>query len=130
MTPSVKIVRGKRSDTRPIRSREKDSSRQRERERLCARLTLGGNSCQSCRPIFHFAPKETRRHLCHKLKTRYVIADHGWSPPYSVSKPFIETISERDLLNPTASFLSYPDFSGGANALSNSWQKKLTKTRI
>lgn len=54
------------------------------------------------RPIFYFVPVETQRHLCHMPKTRYVLADYGWSPPCSVSKPFIETINERDLLNSTA----------------------------
>lgn len=104
-----------RKDFREEREWEKEISRTRVVRR---------NSCHSCRPIFYFVPEETQRHLCHKPKTRYVLADYGWSPPCSVSKPFIETIDERDLLNSTAPFLPFPPsltplaalFSGGGNA--------------
>lgn len=66
------------------------------------------NSCrQSYRPIFYFVPEETQRHLCHKPKTRYVSSGLRMEP-CSVSKPFIETIDERDLLNSTAPFLLLP----------------------
>lgn len=33
--------------------------------------------------ILFCARRETRRHLCHKPKTRYVLTDYGWSPAVS-----------------------------------------------
>lgn len=82
--------------------------RLRERKRSHVLRVVRRNSCQPCRPIFYFVPEETQRHLCHMPKTRYVLADYGWSPPCSVSKPFIETINERDLLNSTAPLFPPP----------------------
>lgn len=109
--------------------------RSRERKRSHVLRVVRRNSCQSWpRPIFYFVPVETQRHLCHMPKTRYVLADYGWSPPCSVSKPFIETINERDLLNSTAPLFPPPPpsrfFSGGGNARYGSLNPRAKNSRF
>jgi len=107
------------------RSFREDGIEEREKEISRIRI-VRRNSYRSCRPIFYFVPEETQRHLCHKPKTRYVLADYGWSSPYQnhlskLSTSEIYWIWPHRFVSPPSSF-----FSGGGNAQRSLIREKLS----
>lgn len=127
MTLGVKIARDKRCDARPIRSREKDSLRERD---LAARRTLReGNSCQSCHPIFHFAQRDSAAFMSQaENQVRYSgLRIESVRIPYQNHLSKLSA-SEIYWIRPHR-FSPYSDFSGGGNALRSLIRSVKTRKR-